>query len=134
MELQTNLTIPGYPEALIHIPLTELCKLKAKFKNSEILAFVSTFNPRYPNLVLVTKKSFLLLNASQKLQEVLKQVRLIIDKSEIQIYSTIINDKTIKKCNDKKCFLCPLIATTNTIIFKYGESLFMIKSNTDCIV
>ena len=43
-----------------------------------------------------------------------------------------INDKTVKKCNDKKCGTCPLIRTTNKIMFKNSKLPFKIKSNMDC--
>ena len=73
MELQTNLTKQGYPETFTQnciarsniIRLIELLNEKEpKSNNNKILAFVSTFNPRNPNFILIIKKSFLLLNAS----------------------------------------------------------------------
>ena len=86
IELQTNLTKQGYPETLTQnciassnvIPLAELRKEKEpKSNDNKILAFVSTFNPRNPNFLSIIKKTFLLLNASPKMQEATKQLRLI---------------------------------------------------------
>ena len=132
--------------------MTELGKEKeTKSKNNKILAFVSTFNPRNPNFFSIIKKSFLLLNASPKMQEAIKHVKLINSYRQPHSLKKIltrakfiytenvhntelitINDKTVKKCNDNKCGTCPLIRTTNKIMFKNSEFLFEIKSNVNC--
>ena len=160
VELQTNLTKQGYPETLTQnciarsdvIPLTELRKEKEpKSNDNKILAFVSTYNPRNPNFFSIIKKTFLVLNASPKMQEAIKHLRLInsyrqppslkkiltrakftYTESAHNIGVTIINEKTVTKCNDKKCGTCPLITTTNAIMFKNGEIPFKIKSNMNC--
>ena len=82
VELQTDLTKQGYPETLTKnciarsdvIPLIELRQDKEPKSNEhKILAFVSTYNPRNPNFFSIIKKTFLVLNASPKMQEAIKQ-------------------------------------------------------------
>lgn len=60
------------------IPLTELRNEKeSNSNNNKFPAFVSTFHPRNPNFFLIIKQIFLLLNASPRMQEAIKQRRLI---------------------------------------------------------
>ena len=95
--------------------------------------------------------TLLLLNASPKMQKVLKNTKLIrcyrqppnlkkLLKRAKFTYSenvqntrpTVLNDTKVTKCNDKKCGTCPLIAKTNEISFHNNPIPFNTKSNMDC--
>ena len=43
-----------------------------------------------------------------------------------------LNDTKVTKCNDNKCGKCPLITTTNEILFHNNTIPFTMKSNMDC--
>ena len=118
---------------------------------NKMLPFVSTFNPRNPDLFSIIKKTFSLLNARPKMQKALKNMKLIrsyrqppsltklVTRAKVT-YSenaqmtrpVAINDTKVTKCNDKKCGTCPLIATTNDILFHNNTIPFKIKSTVDC--
>ena len=66
------------------------------------------------------------------LKKILTRAKFTYTESAHNIGVTIINEKTVTKCNDKKCGTCPLITTTNAIMFKNGEIPFKIKSNMNC--
>ena len=159
-DLKLNLIKQGYPKSLIQnciarstsIPIEKLRTGKTKqWQMNKMLPFVSTFNPMNPDLFSISTKTFSLLNASPKMQRALKNMKLIRSYRQPPSLTQVVtrakftysenaqmtrpvamNDTKVTKCNDKKCGTCPLIATTNEILFHNNTIPFKIKSNVDC--
>ena len=159
-ELKLNLIKQGYPKSLIQnciarstrIPIEKLRTGKTKkAQMNKTLPFVSTLNPRNPDFFSIVKKIFPLLNASPKMQKVLKNMKLIrsyrqppslkklltrakftYSKNAQMTRRVAPNEAKVTKCNDKKCGTCPRIETTIESLFHNNTIPFKIKSNMDC--
>ena len=156
-ELQENLCKQGYPRGLVRhsieeakrIPKHELLEPKSKDSAEEnILAFVTTFNPRNPELFNTIKETLPLLNASPKLREAMKKFKLIKSKRQPQNLKGILtrarfmfeespddsSDTKTSKCGKKSCGTCQFIEETSFFKFNHGHHLdpFEIRSKMNC--
>ena len=148
----------GYPKSLIensiekakNIPLEELRHPKEKQSAKEPLAFVSTHNPRNPDMFKIIKETISLLDASPKMKKALAKYKLINSKRQpknlkqmltrakfIANQANPINDVDsfkVTKCQNKRCGTCPLLLETSTIKFKNTDEIFNIKTKMDCSI
>ena len=90
-KLQNTLTKKGYPRQLaangveeaLKIPKKQLRKEKQNTQNEDkILTFVSTHNPRSPNMFKIIKESIAILDASPKMKRGLQKFKLINSKRQ----------------------------------------------------
>ena len=156
--LKSVLIKQGYPSRLVDsgiqkaksIPLEELRQTKQKENTTQPLAFVTTHNPRNPDMFQVIKNTISLLDASPKMKRAMEKVQLINSKRQPPSIKQMLtkarfvsntanlpthnNDNNLKvtKCNNKRCGTCSLIFECNEIKFKNSDKPFIIKSRMDC--
>ena len=150
-DLKTNLIKCRYPinviNSAIHkaasIEQSELRTNKIK-ETSESIVFVSTFNPKNPNVSSYINNAMLLINSDPVLREIFVDIKLINSKREppslkdLLTRSNFTMDKPVfgvKKCNKKSCKkTCPLIYETDSYNFWEVGVNFKIIGSFDCTV
>ena len=157
IKLKEVLSRQGYPKNLIdngikkaaEIPLAELRKAKAKNNEKDVLAFVTTHNPRNPDMYKVIKDTINVLDASPKLKKVLSETTLINSKRQPPNLKQILtrarfvslqqseqpnigNGTKVRKCNNPRCGTCPLLIEASEIKLKSCTAPFQIRSEMDC--
>ena len=147
-ELETWLLKAGYPAHLINNGLKSVMEIdqlslrtKTMQKESNILPFVQTHNPRNPQVYEFLVKAIDFLRSSEKYYNLFKGVKLI--KSERQpknlgrllqssSFSKNVQKWGVKKCNQKTCGTCPYILEKDTVYFDSVRNNFKIKSQLSC--
>ena len=158
ISLKSVLIKQGYPSRLADsgiekaksITLEELRQTKQQENTTQPLAFVTTHNPRNPDMFKVIKSTISLLDASPKMKRAMAKVQLINSKRQPPSIKQMLtkarfvsnterlpnhnndNNSKITKCNNKRCGTCPLIFECNEINLKKSDKPFTIKSRMDC--
>ena len=90
LDLKGKLRRQKYPDQLINydiekvksIPNEELRKTKEKLNNEDIMTFITTHNPKNPNLLPTMKNTLPTLSASVKLKNPIKRMKRINSKRQ----------------------------------------------------
>ena len=154
-ELKKTLLIQGYPLKLIEtnfndaksIPKHRLRQQKPTTSaNEKLLTFVSTYNPRNPDIFKIIKETLPLLNASPKMKRALRSFKLINSKRQPPNLKSILtraiftfpaeiqrdNSTKTKRCNNTQCGSSDLLTETSEVLFNNSSTPFQIKENMDC--
>ena len=130
-ELKKTLLTQGYPPKLIEtsfndaksIPKHRLRQQKPTTPAIEkLLTFVSTYNPRNPDIFKIIKETLPLLNSSPKMKRALQSFKLINSKRQPPNLKSILtrarfifpseierdNATKTKRCNNTQCGTCDL--------------------------
>ena len=147
-ELKQWLLKAGYPFHLINNSFRQILAIdqltlrtKIDKKQSNILPFVQTHNPKNPEVYEFLVKAVNFLTSSEKYKNLFKDVRLI--KSERQpknlgrllqssYFSTTLPKWGVSKCNQKKCGTCAYIMEKDNIYFIQAQINFKIKFEFNC--
>ena len=154
-DLKRTLTRQGYPPKLIDASINEVKKIpkqqlrQQKLRNEDnkrLLTFVSTYNPRNPDIFKVIKETPPLLNASPKMKKALEGIKLINSRRQPpNLERTLTRAKfnfpaqvqtgnitKTKHCNNGKCGTCEVLFERNEVIFNNNSTPFKIKETMDC--
>ena len=130
------------------IPIVDLRQPKDKDKeDTPILTFVSTFNPRNPDMFKVMKDTLPLLNASPPMKKALKNIKLInskhqpsnlkelLTRARFELSTTQKQEhqevKKVHRCTTKTCLTCTVLEETDKVTFNSCQETFMIKNEMD---
>ena len=156
-ELKNTLVKQGYPVQLVEfgaqktteIQVVDLRQPKDKDKEDmPILSFVSTFNPRNPDMFKVIKDTLPLLNASPRMKKSLKNIKLVnskrqpsnlkklLTRARFELSTTQKQEhqgvKKVHRCTAKTCLTCTVLEETDKVTFNSCQETFMIKNEMDC--
>ena len=148
-ELRTYLISQNYPSGLISYGFNkalnknrnELLNSPPRTRNS-ILPFVTSFNPRNPNIFSYIKRFTHILRYDPTLQHILDNSPFIQCHRQPQNLKKILctakfsnntNSPSVSRCNIINCGLCDIIITGNTAHFENGK-VFNIKIPMNCTV
>ena len=154
-ELKKTLLTQGYPPKLIEtsfndaksIPKHRLRQQKPTTPAIEkLLTFMSTCNPRNPDIFKIIKETLPLLNARQKMKRALQSFKLINSRCQPPNLKGILtrarfifpaeierdNATKTKRCNITQCGTCNLLTETSEVLFNNSSTPFQIKENMDC--
>ena len=111
------------------------------------MTFITTHNPRNPNLLLTIKNTLPILSASVKLKNPIKRMKLINSKRQPSNLKRILtrarfvlknpnpNDPKVTKCTNTSCGTCPYLQhDVNGIKFNHSGVRFKIKTKMTCEV
>ncbi|NQY54618.1 MAG: GIY-YIG nuclease family protein [Campylobacteraceae bacterium] len=149
-DLKMHLNKCGYPYNLINsaitkamsIPLETLRTVKGK-KEETVLVFVTTHNPRNPNVSQFINNAVELLKNNSELNKIYGKLKLIKSKREppslgnLLTKSLFITNKRISginKCKSKRCKTCINIVSTDNYYFSKVNYKFYIRENFDCTI
>ena len=147
----------GYPQHIIkngiekakRIPQETLRRPKERVHNNKVLTFVSTHNPRNPNLYTLIKQSLPMLNASPKMKKSLENTRIIPSKRQPPNLKKVLTrarftkhpraedqQNKVRKCLDLKCEVCEELQVGSHVKLGKGNNKtpFNIKAEMDCSV
>ena len=153
-QLKNTLTHLGYPITLINqgiikaksIPQETLRSNTTENKTDNLLTFVSTYNPRNPNIFSIIRKSIPILNSSPKMNKEMKKIKLIPSRRQPENLKRILtrakfesnyntsNEPKISKCTDPRCQTCKeiLVGSQVEIGPKDNKKTFNIKTKMNC--
>ncbi|KAJ8020006.1 hypothetical protein HOLleu_41826 [Holothuria leucospilota] len=143
-ELSACLTTRGYPHKLIEhgirkaesIPIHILRNCEKQRDTTDTLAYVSTFNPRHPEIFNLICHNMPILNCSVKMNTVMKDVRLIKSKRQPRNLKKMLTQakfedsestSQISKCNRPRCKICPIIMQGEKIHFLLQTKTSLLK-------
>ena len=155
-DLKRTLTRQGYPPKLIDasinkakkIPKQQLCQQKRRNEDNEwLLVFVSTYNPRNPDIFKVIKETLHLSNASPEMKKALEGTKLInsrrqppnpertLTRAKFNFPAQVQTGNTTKtkSCNNGKCGICQVSFERNEVIFNNNSTPFKIKETDDVL-
>ena len=147
-ELKVSLLKAKYPIKIINsaitraknIPQVDLRSPSHK-ESTEVLTFVSDYNPKNPNILQYIYNCMSLLKANPALKTIFDKVKFINSKREppslrsILTHSKFTSSKPnfgVKKCNHKKCKNCPNMYETDKYNFWRVGCIWNIRENFDC--
>ena len=111
--------------------------------NDEVVPYVSTFNPKNPEIFNVIRKSIPILNQSETMQNALSNKLIIKSKRQPQNLKHLLtrakfteiderNENMVKKCGRSNCRLC--IYLTEGSEFDFKSKIFKINAPMTCNV
>ena len=147
-DLKHHLIKCKYPMKIINsaivkatnIDQTQLRTIKEK-ETSEVLVFVSTYNPKNPNIYNIINNAMFLIKSNPILNEIFGKVKLIKSRREppsledTLTRSNFTTDKPlfgVSKCNKKGCNTCLNIYETDSYNFWEVGIVFQIRGCFDC--
>ena len=107
-----------------------------------IIPFVSTFNPKNPEVFNIINQNLPILHEDRQMKELYSKYKFIKSKRQPKNLKKLLTkarfdsipiDSEVKKCNGKKCGLCIHLIEGNSFQFKCG-TLFEIKQSMSCDV
>jgi len=143
LDYPINLIKKGIEKAK-NIPQQTLRSNIEKENTVDLLTFVSTNNPRNPNMFSIIKESLLILKTSTRMNEAMKNMKLIPSKRQAPNLKRILTrakfgspskEKTkVTQCKDPRCHTCKEILVGNQVELgsKNNKKTFNIKTNMDC--
>ena len=149
-ELRYHLLKCGYPLHLINAAITKYLSIdqktlrekKSKVKG-ENLVFLTTHNPRNPNVNKIINNAMEVLNGEPTLNKIFGHLKVIkskrVSKSLGDIltsssYSTREFSNGVKKCNVSRCKTCNHITPCNSIYLPKIKMKHHIKGEFDCTI
>ena len=153
-QLTSTLIHLGYPLTLINqgiikaknIPQETLRSNTPKDTTDNLLTFVSTYNPRNPDMFSVIRESISILNASPKMDKAMKEIKLIPSRRQPENLKRILtrakfatnygtsNEPKVSQCKDPRCQTCKeiLVGSQVEIGSKDNKAIFNIKTKMNC--
>ena len=147
-ELKKHLVKSKYPVNIINSAITKAAAMDQadlrttrEKNNSEVLVFVSDYNPKNPNVQQYFYNCMSLLKANPLLNEIFGEVKFINSKREPPSLRTMLTRSKftsckpifgIKKCHKKRCFTCPAMFETNKYNFWRVGIVWDIRDTFDC--
>ena len=151
-ELSESLTKRNYPKQVIddgmrkarQMSRTELLKPKEKHAE-DIIPYVSTFNPRNPELFTTIRQNLPILYADETMSDALQNTKFIKSKRQTPNLKKLLtrakfkesksNEKElckVSKCNRPKCGLCSYLIEGS--FFNFQGKKFYVNENMTCDV
>ena len=149
-DLKAHLIKSKYPANIINSAINKAASLEQsdlrinkEKETSELIVFVSTYNPKNPNISHFIYNAMSLLKSNIILKEIFGDVKLINSRREppslqdLLVRSSFTTDKPefgVKKCHKKLCETCPLIYETDSYNFWEAQVDFDIRGSFDCSI
>ena len=146
-ELKHCLLKQNYPENVIDAGIQRALNLdKAELRqvrqnpDENVETYVSTFNPKNPELFGTILDNLKILHEDQKMNNILQTNTIIKSKRQPQNlkrlltrakFDDIVQIASINKCNRANCGLCKCIIVGNSFTFKCGKT-FHVTTNMGC--
>ena len=147
-ELKRILLQRKYPEAVIDFGIQkaaskniqELRQAKTRNNDNDVIAYVSTYNPRNTEVFNIIYQNLPMLNKDERMKKVLQQYNIIKSKRQPKSLKKLLTSAkfetnkeeiTVKKCRRSNCGICVNIMESSIFTFKSGE-IFKIKSSFSC--
>ena len=149
-ELKAYLLQRGYPINVIRngitkakaIPRYELRQEKVRAELPEVIPYVSTFNPKHPEIYSLIHNNMSVLNNDQRMNRVITENKFIKSKRQSKNLKKLLtrakyvehtenNIPSVKKCGRPNCGTYPYLQEKDVFRFKNGM-LFTIRSNITC--
>ena len=148
-DLKFHLLKSKYPLGVINsaidkavaIPQADLRKPNLDKNNSDVIAFVSDFNPKNPNIQYVINNCVSLLKTDPNLNPIFGNIKFINSKREPPSLRSMLTHSRfssaafspgVRKCNIKTCKTCNLIYETNSYNFWRAGIIYKFKDSFDC--
>ena len=152
-ELSDLLIIGGYPIGMVRSAVQSAMRLSTldlrKKKDFEpeddnYIAFVHTFDPVYPGLMMEIRSKIARLFTSTELKPIFGNTRIIDSRREPKNLLRILQHSRfdevrptfrsagVTKCGSPNCKLCLCILQVDTVLFSNSGVNFKIKTNMDC--
>ena len=147
IELKSILRKQRYPDKIIDSGIKKACDIpidvlrsEKKRSKTQILPFVSTFNPNNTNVLPIIKNTIQNLQQSRTMKEVFKDYKFIKSwRQPPNLERILCKSKftskpvcfAVAKCG-KSCFCCDYILEGSSFKFKKEKKLFNLKSNFNC--
>lgn len=149
-ELKRFLINRKYPINLIDIGIAkaktlskEQLRNKQQQETPEVIPFISTFNPKNPEVFTMIHSNLTILQTDTRMDRIIRQSKIIKSKrqhknlkkllTKAKYEETITEEPTVKKCGRPNCGTCEYIVEGNTFKFK-NEMKFIIKYDMDCSI
>lgn len=149
-ELKQFLKNRNYPERVIDIGIEkaksiskeELRKEKEHKEENEIIPFISTFNPKNPEVFTLIQENIPILKTDERMNRIVqhgnfikskrqsKNLKKLLTKARFE-EETIPITPTVKKCGRSNCGTCEHLQEKSTFEFKNNKT-FTVKCNMDC--
>ena len=147
-ELKTWLLKAGYPSHLINNGFNQILQydqvtLRTKniHKDSNILPFVQTHNPRNPDVYGFLVSAFNFLISSEKYKNLFKGLKIIKSERQPKNLGRLLQNSNFNatkqkwgvfKCNQKKCITCDYLMEKDSVYFDQANVNFKIKHYFTC--
>lgn len=147
-DLKNHLLKSKYPINIINSAITKAAaldqadlRLTRDKDDSEVIVFVSQYNPKNPNVLHVLYNCMALLKANPLLNEIFGEIKFINSKREPPSLSSILTHSKftsikpvfgVNKCHEPRCKTCPAIYETNTYNFWRVGITWDIRDTFDC--
>ena len=147
-ELRTHLLKSKYPINIINSAINKAAAMDQidlrtprDKDNSEVLVFVSDYNPKNPTVSHILHNCMSLLKANPLLKEIFGDIKFINSKREPpSLYTQLTHSKFVTtkpvfgtfKCHTKQCKTCPAMYETNKYYFWRADYVWNIREHFDC--
>ena len=148
-ELKQFLLNRNYPEQIIDngiqkaksIGKDKLRQQKQHSEEKEVIPFISTFNPKNPDVFTLIQENIPLLKTDERMNKIIHRSKFIKSKRQSKNLKKILTKArfgdeyfetpTVKKCGRSNCGTCEHIQEKSTFEFK-NNMKFTVKYNMDC--
>ena len=149
-ELEIFLLQRGYPINVIKngiekaktVPLHELRQEQNTTGSTQVIPYISTFNPKNPEIYSLIHNNISILSNDQRMKRVITENQFIKSKRQSKNLKKILTrakfDETVSndtpsviKCGKSNCGTCPYLQEKDIFTFKNGMT-FTIRSNITC--
>ena len=145
-ELKTALTHQKYPKRIIEngiekaisINKSELRLVREK-PNDSIITYVSTFDPKQPELFHAIQQNLPILYEDDLMKEIIQKYTIIKSTRQPNNLKRLLtkakftDTQELPKCNRPKCGVCEHLITENEFVFQCGKT-FNVKTTMSCEV
>jgi hypothetical protein len=147
-ELKTHLLKSKYPVNIINSAITKAAAMNqtdlrttTEKDDSEVLVFVSEYNPKNPNILQTLYSCMSLLYANPLMNGIFGKIKVINSKREPSSLRSLLTHSNftsvkpifgVKKCLKKLCFTCPSMYETNKYNFWRAGIVWKILDTFDC--
>ena len=109
-------------------------------KNENLIPFVSTFNPKNPEMFNTIRQNLPILHEDETMKEIMQNYPIIKSKRQPwnlkklltrAKFEEIQESPKITKCNRPNCGVCDYLMTDNEFLFKCGKT-FKVKTTMSC--
>ena len=135
-----NLITKGIDKAK-SLTKVELRNQQRSPKNKDVIPFVSTFNPKNPEIFTMIHSSLPILKTDIRMNKILQQKQIIKSKRQSKNLKKLLtrakyeqsnkDEPSIKKCGKNNCGTCEYLLEGQTFEFK-NKMQFTIKYSLDC--
>ena len=143
-ELQTALTHQKYQKNIINRGIEKAMKINREdlrvVREKNIIPFVSTFNPKNPEMFNTIRQNLPILHEDEAMKEITQAYQIIKSKRQPwnlnrlltrAKFNETLESPQVSKCNRPNCGVCAYLITDNHFLFKCGTT-FKVKTSMSC--